>query len=354
MATFDTKHCWVRDLKTGTFLANSRESVRVMGVVTHISDFSMEDKALLHPLMKCPNWSSPIERPITSVNNRGEALSQTQNSGTDGGNEAVFLSVTIDDGTDSIVVCAPRQMIESPSSEIVIDIGTTYDWVLKLRQNSSTKQWFADTLIKIENPIDEHYRWMELSHHDQMSCSQSSPSSSSLRVQYSNLCHRAGFPTRRKNAPEVYRLIRLNAQLQREQQQQEQTGKPIAKRFRNSIPQKRSCLRFNSDRLPLRLQNRPKGLQRSFVNTNRIIPARRSLNSKLQPTKLHTGTYCLQTQSSAKTKEQPPQVQSLNGLLLKDLAAVLQKTQRDIQEMTEDLQMEGKIYQNERGEYLPL
>ena len=44
----------------------------------------------------------------------------------------------------------------------------------------------------------------------------------------------------------------------------------------------------------------------------------------------------------------------LEGLLLKDLAVVLQKSQRDVQEMTEDLQLEGKIYQNERGEYLPL
>mmetsp|Transcript_28294 Transcript_28294/g.76648 ORF Transcript_28294/g.76648 Transcript_28294/m.76648 type:complete len:209 (-) Transcript_28294:151-777(-) len=50
----------------------------------------------------------------------------------------------------------------------------------------------------------------------------------------------------------------------------------------------------------------------------------------------------------------PPQPPSLEGLLLKDLAAVLQKSQREVQEMTEDLQLEGKIYQNEKGEYLPL
>ena len=59
---------------------------------------------------------------------------------------------------------------------------------------------------------------------------------------------------------------------------------------------------------------------------------------------------------SAPSPHSPPPTQPivLEGLLLKDLVTVLQTTEQNVQDMIEELQLEGKIYQNERGEYLPL
>mmetsp|Transcript_20430 Transcript_20430/g.44437 ORF Transcript_20430/g.44437 Transcript_20430/m.44437 type:complete len:371 (+) Transcript_20430:102-1214(+) len=370
MTISSTKHCWVRDLKAWTFLANSRESVRVMGVVTSFGRFSVEDQALLSPLIMRSSISCNVDKEDLSksnskpyfmgVNSRESLLprakSKTNNAITN--NDAAFLSVTIDDGTDSIAFCAPRQMVESPllasTPTLAIDIGKTYDCILKLRQNSTTKRWFADTLIQVENPIDEHYRWMELGHHNQKSrsypLSSSSSSSPSLpRIQYSNLCHKSGFPTRRKNASEVYRFIRIHARLQQEQHQ-EQKSKQIPTRLNNRIvtTQKRNYPRWSGKRHPLRSQKRQQGLQTTNVNKNRMILATRRSVEKFPSTQLNS------TPPQQPSVEKPPPVLSLKGLLLKDLAAVLQKTQRDVQEMTEELQLEGKIYQNERGEYLPL
>jgi hypothetical protein len=311
-----TKYCWVADLKKGTFLANSRESVRVMGVLTAVAEIPDEDAALLAPLMMRPrcrhNNTNSTHHDIGST--KRNPLTSSVSSETTNDNR--FLSVTMDDGTDSINFWAPERMIKS--SSLTLEIGKTYDCMMKLHQSSSAKQWFAETLILIRNPIDEQCRWMELSHHDQQSRSPSS------KLQYSNLSHKLGFPVRRRDATEIHRLIRLHAQSQQHQHQQHQhqlKRSNQSKQKRNVYPRWRQ----NQQRQPLQ--------QHSNINNNN-----NSATSKEYPS----------------PKSPPPPAQHLEGILLEDLATVLQKPQREIQEMTEELQLDGKIYQNERGEYLPI
>jgi len=286
-----TKYCWVANLKKWTFLANSRESVRVMGILTAVREIPSENQALMAPLMKrCPHNNTSIKTLIhESTNNE-------------------FLSLTIDDGTDSINFWAPERMVKSPS--LALELGKTYDCIIKLSQISSSKQWFVETLIQVRNPIDEQCRWMELSHHDQSQ----SPSS---KLRYSNFNHGLGFPTRRRNAVEIHRLIRLHAQFQQHQQQQlqRQLKRPHQSKQKRKVYSK---LRQHQQRQPLQQRN---------------------INNK-----------CSNEYSPPKS---PPPAQ-LEGILLEDLAIVLQQPQKVIKEMTEELQLDGKIYQNERGEFLPI
>jgi hypothetical protein len=53
---------------------------------------------------------------------------------------------------------------------------------------------------------------------------------------------------------------------------------------------------------------------------------------------------------AAATKSTP----LLEGIHLDDLTLVLRKSKKEIQEMVHNLQLHGQIYQNEKGEYLPL
>lgn len=327
MASSSTKFSWVADLKTGTFLANSRESVRVMGVVTTIVGVSPDDQAVFPPFVMGTRPHSLVTESESENNNTdsylGIQLSQAQfntTSSIDG-----FLSVTLDDGTDLTAFLVCRRMINSPSASS-LEVGKTYDCILKLRQSCEDKRWFAETLIQIDNPIDEHFRWLELSHHDQ-SLSQSPLS----RSRYSNLCHKFGFPARRRTFEEVYRLICLHFQLQQEPQQRKKQT-PIRA---GKIHCKRNHPKLNF-RQSLQPQHRQRGLQNISTNTNRSNVR----NENLKRRSAHSPA--------------PSQPILLEGLLLKDLATVLQKSERNVQEMVEDLQIEGKIYQNERGEYLPL
>ena len=91
-----TKHCWVANLKTNIFLANSKETVRIMGVLSDIREIPAEDRELLEPLMMWLPKKSP---------HCPESESDIDN----------YLSVTIDDGTDSIAVWAHRKMMKSPT-----------------------------------------------------------------------------------------------------------------------------------------------------------------------------------------------------------------------------------------------
>lgn len=298
-----TKYCWIVELKKRTFLANSRESVRVMGKVTEVKEISSDDQqVLLAPLiLRYRNDDTDQSEPES---NRGLMDRSAKNK---------FLSVTMDDGTDSFEFWAPERMILSAS--LNIKLGQTYDCIMKLRQKSSEKQWFAETLIQIHNHIDEHYRWMELSHHDRFK--------SISKLPCSNLNHELGFPTRRRNAIEVHRLIRLNAQSQQQeheilsllntpQKTGEQTQNNIHPKWRNNHQQQHSLLK-----------------------------------------KRNKCTHDKHYHQNSPTLKSPSQVQ-LEGILLEDLAIVLQKPQYSVREMIEGLQLEGKIYQNERGEYLPI
>jgi hypothetical protein len=342
MAPFSTKIVWVADLKTGTFLANSRESVRVMGVVVAIGSFSSDDQSVLSPLVKpCDTGLESDDNNSASSSSLGKQVSQQAQCTTTNSTEQGFFSVTIDDGTNSIEFWTPQQMLQqSPlAAPSLVEVGKIYDCILNLRQSCEEKRWFAETLIQIDNPIDEHFRWLELSHHDQ-SISQSSSS----RLRYANLCHKFGFPTRRRNSVEVYRLICLNSQLQ--QQDQLQRKKQILPiRSNRKIQHNRKHSKLTS-RHSLQPQQRHRGLQNISTNRNRNkvrnenLKRRVSLSPATTPRPSPTPT--------------PTQPVLLEGLLLKDLATVLQKSERNVKEMIEDLQLEGKIYQNQRGEYLPL
>jgi len=180
-------------------------------------------------------------------------------------------------------------------------------------------------LIKIDEPIDEHFRWLQLSHNDQFS-SQSQLS----RFRHSNLCHKFGFPTRRRNSVEIYRLICVNSRLH--QDQQENTRLPIkSRKFKNKGNHLKTI-----KRQPQQAQQSQRGLQ-NVRSSSTVYKARNAKHNK----KL---SHLLK----------PVRPKMLDGLLLKDLSIVLQKSERDVQEIIEDLQLEGKIYQNERGGYLPL
>lgn len=251
--------------------------------------------------------------------------------------EENFFSVTIDDGTSSVAFCASRQMSKSSPSAPGLEVGKTYDCILKLRQNCEEKRWFAETLIPIDNPIDEHLRWFQLGHHDK-SLSQL-PSS---RFHHSNLCHKFGYPTRRRNSVEAYRLICVNSRLQ---QQMQQRKKQVPIRSRN-LQSKRTYSKLTTTTPSLRPLHNPRGLQTTRLNRNgnKI----RNENAKRRVT-LSPATI-----RASKPTPTPVQPNPLEGLVLKDLTTVLQKSERDVQEMIEELQLEGKIYQNERGGYLPL
>lgn len=344
--TSSTKYSWVADLKTGTFLANSRELVRVMGVVTAIGECSSVDRDMLSPLAVGTKRIRPTLAEPPLYNNThsslGKELTPTQSNGDDGS----FVSVTIDDGTDSIKVCASRTVMQSPSA---VTVGKTYDCLLKLKQNRNHKTWVAETFCPVENPIDEHLRWLELGHHDQ-----SLSRSASSRLKYSNLCHKFGFPARKRNRLEAYRLICVNFNLQQQPTTIAQTKRQnLPVRSRTSLSKRRHSNKWIT-RTPLASQpHRPRGL----TSANRSRNTRQEGLKKISPRSnvpISQTKSILKTPSQTKSQKQKTAPPPLDGLLLTDLATVLQKSEKDVQEMIEDLQLEGKIYQNERGEFLPL
>jgi len=366
-----TKCSWARDLTNEIFLANSEESVRVMGVATAVAEHSMEfsmdhrsggvvlsEPAKTEPRHRCGNdtdsndghrlvarGSPGRQFPLSGARDR----SATNNERT----KEIFFSVTIDDGTASVAFWAPQRMLldnnGSPPWALAVEAGKTYDCLLRLGQTSGGKQWLATSLARIEDPIDEQYRWMELSHHDRSRSESSLRSSSPERFGYSNLCHRYGFPSRKRNAVEVYRLVCLHAKLQRDRHEEKTTTTTTTTTKKNRIAKRPNKILFKPGILRKKTTGRSipppppqkRGLQRGSMNRNRnkIIADRKKQAKKTL---------------SRSPASPPPTPVPVEGLLLKDLATVLQKPHRAVQEMTEDLQLEGKIYQNERGEYLPL
>jgi hypothetical protein len=198
-----SKRCMICELHTGTFLANSRAFVRIMGVILAI-EAATDDQT--YPMAK---------------NHLEEDL----------------CLLVLDDGTASVDLWTPRSMIHSLAAEP----GQTLDCMARLRQNGLVKRWYSDTLIPVTDTETESLRWMEVSHPPNP-----------------NECRRFGFPTKKLNANEAYRLI------------------------------------------------------------------------------------CVQTQFEK------------NGVSLEDLALVMQKSKSTMQEMIQELQITGQIYQNEKGNYVPL
>lgn len=271
------KYSWVANLKTGTFLANSRESVRVLGVLTAVGEIPVEDRQLV------PAFTRMIDPPAITLNGQG------------GDSQSVpdMRIMTIDDGTDNVSFWTPKQMIDRLLPDL--HLGQTIDCILKLRQNASFKRWFADTIILIHDLKEEQYRWILLSH-QQQHCRSDTPL---LHLQPSGLTHDLGVPTQRRDASEVFRLIDSHFQIQQKQYKRKEK----------------------------RTQRRTQYQQWQSRHKNRA--------------------------GSGDTSQRPA-APFLKGLPLKDLALVIQKPQKEVQEMIFGLQLEGKIYQNSHGDYLPL
>jgi hypothetical protein len=199
--------------------------------------------------------------------------------------------ITIDDGTDCVSFWTPKQMIDglvdAATGTADVDPGLTLDCILKLRQSGSTKRWFAETIIHITNPIEEHLRWIIMSH--QKSVEPNHRQEGQL-VENSKqpLSYDFGCPTLKRDVKDVFRFIRLHVQIQQQQHKEN---------------------RYNYNR------------QSSIRNS--------AVKAATTPT-------------------------SFEGINLDDLALVLRKSKSIVQEMVHDLQLQGRIYQNEKGEYLPL
>ena len=321
MKSFSAKFAFILDLKKHGPLIDSTETIRVLGVVTAVCGLPSDWQTTGRGSKSCSAESNAVGTDLS--NSRCKTMPNTR-CATPTEEEGIF-SVTIDDGTDLLTFWASRRVFELLSTPN-LEEGKLYDCTLKLRQGSKEKYWIAENLINIDNPMDEYFRWLELVHHDQSS---SQSQSNSFRL--SNFCHKFGFPTRKRNCAEVYRLINHNSRLQQEQQQRKRmiatkSSKTMHKRSHPHLSMKKSS----------RDEEHTGEWQNIYKNTDM---------NNFKKKGVTTDSTCSMT---------PRQPSQLDGLLLKDLALVLQKPEQNIQELIEELQLEGKIYQNERGEYLSL
>lgn len=166
------KRCSVRDLDEGTFLANSHESVRVMGVILSIGQTTQDDDSNVNE----NHGDFPGIRPGWHEN------------GFD-----VMSRLCLDDGTGTVSLWIPQTMIDSVS----VRTGIRVDCVLKLRQKATLKRWYVNTLIVVNDPNAEALRWAELSNPPNPD----------------NECRRYGFPRTKMNANEAHRLICAQSKL---------------------------------------------------------------------------------------------------------------------------------------------
>ena len=134
--------------------------------------------------------------------------------------------------------------------------------------------------------------------------------------------------------------------------QQEQQASQRKKQNTHHIRPKSLPIKRNPPKRASRpsLLSRSRGLPTNTANRNRIQSRQENFKRRLS---LQPKTQSIPKAQSTPKCEPEPQ-KSLEGLMLKDLATVLQKSESEVRGMIEDLQLEGKIYQNERGEYLPL
>jgi hypothetical protein len=201
------KRCFISHLHTENIVANSRESlVRIIGVVISIESARQE-----------PTASFP---------------------GKHGKEKGDLFLITLDDGTAVINIWTPSSMVQALS----LSAGVSVDCMARLRQNSSIRRWYTETLILVTQPDIENLRWLELSN----------PPKSK------NDSRRFGYPTLKINADEAYRIITLQSHLSKE------------------------------------------------------------------------------------------------GVSMEDLASVMQKSESEMKEMIQELQVNGQVYQNEGGKYVPL
>jgi hypothetical protein len=343
------QHTYIADLPGKTFLANnSYDAIRIMGVLVEIGNIPDHDVPYISTLMMLPVSSAATEE---------YTLTQQQHV------QQQLQTLTIDDGTDILTFWVETKMIESivgtesssstttattttNGTGVAVELGKTYDCILKLRQTASIRRWFADTLILVVDPMDEHLRWIQLSHHnDSVLVQGSQPQQQLLQDTMSStppvllhLNHEYGYPTRKRDASEVYRMICVQAKLSSISVQRKQEKQQLHQRRNHHHQQQHPRPRWKRQRLPI-------------LHAQQHTPA-----AGVHPKAPSQPPPAAMTPSSSSSFSSivgtPAMV--VEGVLLQDLALVLQIPIKRVQEVLLDLQLQGQVYQNEKGQYLPL
>jgi hypothetical protein len=338
------RYWWIIDLKENLrlFLANSsREYVRIMGTIVAIQDIPKED-LFLEPLLT-PTLSNNL------------LMDQTSNATTN------HKLMTLDDGTEIISIWTSQSMIDELMQQQILQevnsfgsssetnpensllLGLTLDCIIKLRQTASHRRWFAETLIPLHDTLEEEqqHRWILLSHqqkyfHTTTTTTHDSPS------MYS---HDFGFPTRRHDTAKLYHLIHAHSNIQQKayDRRQQKENKWLGKRKR-----------LHENRRPSAPTN--KSFNTPFSNTATNLGYSSSNNKrgtiyKSEEGKAGQASFGSIPQTPSKPEEQPL---VLKGLTLDDLTCVMQQSEQIVQGMIQELQLEGRVYRNSQGEYLPL
>lgn len=395
--TMKIQHTWIADLPRGTFLANSCNAIRVMGVLVDIGYIPDHDLPHVPSLMMLPTGA--IDEDVIQYHYRrgqqqqqqqqrqrhqGSTVSTTTTTTTTSDDSShrrmsampQLRTLTIDDGTDTVTFWVESQMIEStigaessttsttiPSisdlplsakttttTSLAVELGKTYDCILKLRQSASIRRWFADTLILVTDPIDEHLRWIQLSHHCdgvvQVNSQQhhhhrhthlgsSKDDTSSCTTPILHLNHTYGYPTRKRDTSEVYRLICVQAKLssasvqRKTRQQHNQRGDYSHPRWRVRRP----------------VSSHPQ-------RTTMTVGGGTTTGTTITPPPLVTTSSSSSSALSSSSSSTAGVV--IEGAQLDDLALVLRMPVKRVQDILLDLQLQGQVYQNGKGEYLPL
>lgn len=162
-----SKRISIADMVTGSssgaLLANSRECVRIMGVIVD------SQRVDLH--------SANTKFPGFDPKSCGE-----------------LRLLTLDDGTSMETLWTPKYMID----RLNLEPGLRIECIARLRQNSDTKRWYADTLMLLPDPNVESLHWMELS-----------------RPPSRDECTSMGYPRIKMNANEAFRLICVQSEFEK-------------------------------------------------------------------------------------------------------------------------------------------
>ncbi|KAG7355633.1 hypothetical protein IV203_000319 [Nitzschia inconspicua] len=367
------KYSWIVNLKqnpiSSSFLANSsREFVRVMGTIVAVQDISPADNVLV-----------PLLLLTTAIGAMDDGTVQQQQ------NSPSFKVVTLDDGTETISIWTHCSMIETlirhqqlqqqqqqqqnssekgrgqhlpsdqddPALFSYLLMGLTVDCILKLRQSASHQRWFAETLIPLHSDLiqEQQFRWILLSHQDKQ---HQRPSSVDCSPRYS---HDYGFPTRRRHDPvHLYKLVCANAKIQQKAiiRKQEKENLWMGKRQRLHEKRRHHSGAF---KVPLAKPTVKKDVTTAPATSTDSRTASNMVNQHLEK----TGQSWLSTTPAATLKPTTPQEVTssppppqLKGLTLENLSCVMQIPKEAVRAMTQELQMEGRIYCNGEREYLPL
>jgi hypothetical protein len=118
------KRCFICDLFTESFVANSTESVRLIATVL---DMHHETEMTMHH----PGENDSLD----------------------------YQSLILDDGTCTINVLAPECLISKSGTRP----GCTVECLTGLGQQGEIRKWYAKALWPVTDPHAELLRWMELS-----------------------------------------------------------------------------------------------------------------------------------------------------------------------------------------------